>query len=128
MLPSIFSYLPEQGAQLLKVAEQAQQQTEESDLPPRTPRQVKEPSGWDQAKGFARVAVPGALGIGAGTALGGGLAYGIDKLYQHQTGRPIPTPTLLKALPLLGAAMGVAKVIHDQRQQQEFRRVLDRSE
>jgi len=71
-------------------------------------------------KEIAKILASGLLGTGVGTAIG----FGAPELYEHLTGKQIPSSTLRSALPVLGALGGVAYSMHKAREQEGIRRAL----
>lgn len=106
MIPSLLTILPEYGSHLVKRAEE---------LPdhevPSTARRV-----WNVALASGK----GALGVGVGTLAGYGMAEGLNRASQHFRGAPISSPTMQAALPLLGTAMSIAKLVYDDKMHREF--------
>ncbi len=102
-LPTLFSYLPEEVAtQLCKFAE------EES-----------------RAEKISRTAARGLVGTGVGMLAGGGAAYGGGKLYEHLSGKKVPSSSLYAIAPVLGAASGLAYSLYRANEMEEFRRALE---
>ena len=89
--------------------------------PVATPADPPIKSPWLHGAGVLGAgAVGGATGMAAG-ALTGKL---LDVIYNKGAGKPIPTDYIRVALPLIGAAGGIATKLHDDNQQKELSRAL----
>jgi len=106
-LPFLLDYLPVHGESLLKIAGVEEKSPMRKNL---------------------EVAGAGLGGMAVGTLAGAGGAHLADKLYGHITKTPgIPKKYLSVAAPLLGGASGLAYALHQARQSEEMRRVLEDS-
>lgn len=64
----------------------------------------------------------GALGMGAGTLAGFGGAHLANKAYKHFSGKDIPNPYLMAAVPILGGGLGMAYNLAQAHQMEQMRR------
>lgn len=100
MKPTILDYLPADDARaILKLAEADEESANKRRL---------------------KSVLKGVAGMGLGTLAGAGAAHYADKAFQHFTGKPIPTTTLLTAAPILGAGLGLAYNLAQAQQQKEM--------
>lgn len=90
-------------------------------------RKIAEEKQKSRALELAKIIGSGALGFGVGTGAGLGVGYLGDRLSSSITGKKIPRSVLYGALPLLGAASGIAYSVHKAKEQEAIRHALQDS-
>jgi uncharacterized membrane protein YebE (DUF533 family) len=77
----------------------------------------------EKAKRVAKTVGSGLAGMGLGYLAGGGAMRLADKIH----GKPIPSSSVIGALPILGAASGLAYNLYKAQEAEEIRRALESS-
>ena len=102
-VPSIFEYLPlEYARALVKLAEEGESSTSR----------------------VLRPIVAGAAGLGVGTLAGMGAGHLANSAYKHFSGKNIPSSHLMRAVPALGAGLGLAYSMAQAHQMEAVRDAL----
>lgn len=85
---------------------------------------IAEDKEKNRAVELAKILGVGALGFGAGTAVGMGTGYAADAISKKLTGKAIPKGPIMHLTPLLGAGAGIAYSVYKAREQEALQNAL----